>query len=350
MAALALAASLAIGGSVAWAETAATLPATPAPGARNPAAVDAFKKARDLFQQDKLQEANTENEKALQIDPNYADALTLRHIIQGKLAEGPSGSETTAATTGPAGLEKVRTLKPSDITLLRINEWEPDVDARVPGRVNRKTLEDFWTDVVKKQGDSVAATKEAHDAFVNAGNFAGQVKRIKESGDLKYMEKVEFSTDPAALLNYRKNIQPYVMSQCANCHTGDKGGNFRLIKPANAATDTTLYTNFYILSQYANKDGQMIDREKPENSLLLQYGMIKSAAVKPHPGKVEVRFFTDKSDPKFQAMVDWIKSLAFPAPNYGIVYELPGAAPAAPAPATAPAPTTRPKAPAPKAK
>jgi hypothetical protein len=87
----------------------------------------------------------------------------------------------------------------------------------------------------------------------------------------------------------------------------------------------------------------MIDRDTPERSLLFQYAVVKNASKKPHPGKSELRFFVDQSDPRLLPMFEWVKMLTFPPPNYGIVYELPGAAAAAPTPAaTTPAPTTRP--------
>jgi hypothetical protein len=134
-------------------------------------------------------------------------------------------------------------------------------------------------------------------------------------------------------------VEPYVLQNCATaaCHAGDKAGNFKLYRPGAGTPEQVLYTNFYILAMYTNKDGKMIDHDKPDQSLLLQYGMVKAAAVIPHPGKAEVRYFTDRNDPKFKAMSDWInKQLRFPRPNYGIVYELPGSAPAATHPASRP--------------
>ena len=49
----------------------------------------------------------------------------------------------------------------------------------------------------------------------------------------------------------------------------------------------------------------------------------------------------DKSDPKFIAMTDWIKSLSFPRPNYGIIYTNPRRLPRNPAPSHRPPPKPR---------
>jgi hypothetical protein len=344
LAALSLAVAASIGITSSFAETATSIPAA-AQGKTTPA-VDAFVKARELYQQEKYPEAKIENDRALRLDPKFKDALTLRGMIQAKLDEGPGGA-TAGETTAAPGNAKVRLLKASDISLVRIHEWSPDTDSKLTGRVDRKVLEDFWNEIVRKQDDASATSKAAHDAFLT--NFQQQVKRIKDAGEAKYMEKVMFNGDPLPLATFRTKIQPYVMQNCATaaCHAGEKAGNFRLIRATNAASDQIIYTNFYILSKYSNADGKMIDRDTPEKSLLFQYGVIKESSKKPHPGKVELRAFVDQSDPRLQAMVEWVKTLTFPPPNYGITYELPGATPApTPAPASAPASHTRPKTPA----
>jgi hypothetical protein len=360
--AMALVAAVAVGGAIAWGQPAPSTPATPPAGTRpagpaapTPAAgnrdqaIEAFQKARDLYNKERYAEAATENDRALKLDPKLDQALLLRDLIKRKMAEGPGGptGPGDATTTGPApAADKVQLLKQSDIAILRVREWSSDADANLKGKIARDTLSKFWTDVVKKKEPT--ATKEQENKFLAPTNFAEQVSRIREAGDTSYMEKVEFHGDPAALATYKRTVQRFVLENCATaqCHAGDKAGNFRLIRPANAngVNDQTTYTNFYILAMYSNKDGKMIDRDSPEKSLLLQYGTVKKNATAAHPGKPEVRYFTDKSDARFVAMTEWMKTLAFPRPNYGIVYELPGAAAAvtpAVVPATAPAPTTR---------
>jgi hypothetical protein len=342
LAALSLAVAASVGIRSLLAETATSIPAAPAGQAQTNPAVDAFVKARELYQQEKYAEAKIENDRALRLDPKFKDAQTLRGMIQEKLNEGTG---TTAEPAGTGGAEKVRLLKPTDINLIRVTEWS--TDDKVTGRIDRKVLEDFWNEVVRKKDDPGATSKAAHDAFLI--NFPAQVKRIKDSGETKYMEKVQFNGDPAPLATFRTKIHSYVMQNCATaaCHGGEKAGNFRLIHAANAANDQVLYTNFYILSKYRNGDGKMIDRDTPENSLLFQYAIIKTASKKPHPGKTELRYFVDQTDPRLQPMFDWVKSLAFPPPDYGITYELPGTAHApASAPTPAPGPATRPKTPA----
>ncbi len=88
-----------------------------------------------------------------------------------------------------------------------------------------------------------------------------------------------------------------------------------------------MYTNFYILHKYANKDGRMIDRTKPEESLLLQYGLPREMTNTPHPDVPGWRpRFTSKSDRLYEQYRAFIDSLWQPTPDYGITYTPPGQA------------------------
>jgi hypothetical protein len=251
------------------------------------------------------------------------------------------GGET--ATTGTGAADKVRLLKPSDISLIRFKELSNEDLKTMKGKIDRKTLDLYWQQVIMQSGTEVS--KDAQNAFVNPNNFVQQVQAIKDSGNASFMEKVEFTTDPSALVTFKRTIQTFVLQNCATaqCHAGEKAGSFRMIKPAN--NDQVVYTNFYILSMYNGRDGKMIDRDQPAKSLLLQYALPKTVTSTPHP-KIDTHHFADATSPEFQAIVTWIKSLSFPRPNYGITYEVPGPAPIA-TPATMPAatrPATKPAA------
>ena len=79
------------------------------------------------------------------------------------------------------------------------------------------------------------------------------------------------AADPAAIgPNSFRNVQTFVLQNCATseCHAAEKpgaGGNFRLISLSgglnNPTAEQQLYTNFYIMAMYANKDGK-IDKEE----------------------------------------------------------------------------------------
>ncbi len=233
--------------------------------------------------------------------------------------------------------------------MIRLQELS-DTDTQIRGRVSRKALDTFWNTYIKAQPGS-DLSQAAYNAFVSPNNFAGQVRAIKSASSPQFSENLEITSDPLNMAGFRTMVQPYVLQNCATaaCHGGDKAGNFHLLRPGGAPNDAVIYTDFYIMSRYVTKDGgKIINRDEPEKSLLLQYGLPKAAAQFTHPGTADVRpRFGDSNVPEYRAMVDWVKSLAYPQPNYGIIYEIPGNTPATtpvppPPPAPAPAPTTKP--------
>ncbi len=316
-----------------------TAPAVSA--ANHAAALDAFRQAHDLYEQEKYADANTQNNKALELDPGLKDALLLKRVLQSKLGE--TGTTTTGpggnTPTGPA--PKVKPLTAQQISMIRLQEIS-DADTQIRGRVSRKFLDEFWTTYVKTQpGQDLSVA--AYNDFVNPSNFANQVRAIRNAGNPKFSENVEIQSDPADMVAFRTRVQPYVLANCATsaCHGGDKAGNFHLLRTGGATPDAVAYTNFYIMSSYVTKDGGMvINRGEPDKSLFLQYGVPRNVAHFTHPGKAEVRpHFGDENAADYRMMADWVKTLAYPQPNYGIVYEIPGmSVTPAPAPTTAPKP------------
>jgi hypothetical protein len=76
----------------------------------------------------------------------------------------------------------------------------------------------------------------------------------------------------------------------------------------------------------------MIDRLRPEDSLLLNFGLTQSVTKLPHPNAKGFKpIFHNTSDPIYLDVAKWITSLKALAPDYGIKYDVP----------TGPAPTTQ---------
>jgi hypothetical protein len=310
---------------------AATRPGVVTP-ANHAAAMDHFDKAKDLLYRDNNpRQAALENDEALKLDPSLVEAQTLRRIIQTR-ATGAE-DETPAAGTA-AGATRVKPLTPRQISVVRLLESRPEDQLR--GLVPRKVLQDFWDSVVRK--DPLADTSTtAYQAFLNPNNFAQQASRIRDSGNLKFIEQVTMNSDPANLVAFRSTVHTYMLQNCATaeCHGGEKAGNFRLlVGPGN---DPTVYTNFYIMSMYNEKGaGKMIDRDSPDRSLFLQYSLPRNVAQLAHP-KIELRKLSSTNEPRYRTMSDWVRGLNIPRPTYGFEYELPAGATSGDAPASAPA-------------
>jgi hypothetical protein len=250
-----------------------------------------------------------------------------------------------SGSSGTSG--KVTPLTPTQISLIRVYEMSPQDQLR--GKIDRAVLEDFWNEVYIKDpllngGDT---SKQTHDAYLNPNNFAKQLYVFKRANDQKYLEKVTVTSDPAILTAFRTGVHTYMMANCATseCHGGDKAGNFRLMPTTGtgAAPAEVFYTNFYIMSMYAGKDGKMIDRDTPEKSLFLQYSLPWVSAAVKHP-KVDLKKIPNTQDTRLRSMLEWTRALVSPRPEYGITYEVPGmkdAAAARDVPATKDAPTPK---------
>jgi hypothetical protein len=139
-------------------------------------------------------------------------------------------------------------------------------------------------------------------------------------------DDVLVKSDPAAVREFKTKIWPVLAGSCASsaCHGGAKGqGSFKLFNVA-LNDDKVMYTNFYILSAWSKGGLKMVDREYPENSLLLQYGLPANLARFVHPGKNEA-VFRRKDEANYRIIENWItKSLAHPLlDGYRIDYKLP---------------------------
>jgi hypothetical protein len=135
---------------------------------------------------------------------------------------------------------------------------------------------------------------------------------------------VKVRDEPPAMLTFRTRIHlNYVLNYCGTvgCHGGSEGGDLQLFRerPTHVAT---IYTNFFMLDSYKTKSRhEMIDREVPEKSLLIQYAQPSADALEPHP---EVEGWTpllrsrpdNRRNQRAQIVIDWIKSLQKMPSNY----------------------------------
>lgn len=86
-------------------------------------------------------------------------------------------------------------------------------------------------------------------------------------------------------------------------------------------------TNFYILTQTSVDGKLIIDRNEPEDSLLVQWGLPRESAKFPAPEDLEgwKAKFKDTNDERFKELVSWIESLisANQGSTYGVEYKIP---------------------------
>jgi hypothetical protein len=233
----------------------------------------------------------------------------------------PAPSPTPAVTV--ASSAEHRLLNADEINIIRQKEMQPD-DTKLRVR--------FENGVVKRY---LSAGDHDAKAF-SAESPLDQANDILASGDPKLIKDVIILTDPAPLLEFKQKVQPIIAQSCGSvaCHGGDKGGTFSLYAgQSNAA----VYTNFYILQTYSKTIDKVkylaMDREVPDHSLVLQFGLPYSVGVPPHPQTPSFRSrFRTAEDANYQTVYHFLdKSLRLPQPDYGIKVSpsLPATQPAA---------------------
>jgi hypothetical protein len=286
----------------------------------------------------KIDPMNKDAARALDAAEQQLDMEQLAARQKARATTGPAtgvagASPTTQAVAAEVPLER-RQLNADEINLIRQKEMQAD-DSTIRVRFENNVINKYLSD-----GD--------HDKVsFRQLSLVDQASEILAHGDPKLAKDVRILTDPAPLLLFRQKINPIVAAGCGSsgCHGGTKAGDFALYTGDSTAA---VYTNFYILFTYTKSiDGVKylaLDREVPERSLVLQYGL--RADGKPaHPRVPGFKpRFKNPDDPAFVLIDDWLsKSLAVLQPNYGIkvASRLPGVgAPPSTQPARARLPVT----------
>jgi len=303
--------------------------------------------ARWVFENQRYDLAQAVLQEAIRIQPHNDDVIRMTRTVarqlvltQGEarkhapvqLAAADNSAPVGGGAAAPAAYAVVgRLVSPEEINFIAQSEW-------AQGQLVHAT---FKNDVRRKY----IAQKGIEPVTFNRLTPPQQAWAIVQNGT-KEMKKDVIVSDPPAILGFKRVQQSILVASCANCHSGEKAvGGFSLHFPSD--TEAATYTNFLILQKYSQKIGDrvysMIDRERPDDSLLIQFSMPPELGVPPHPkapnyhGAVHTR-----NDPRLKSTLDWINALNPIVPDYSDI-DLSSRA-AAPAPGAA-TPTSRPATP-----
>ena len=146
-----------------------------------------------------------------------------------------------------------------------------------------------------------------------------QLQTIKRTTGSKYQKDTEIRTDPQVIRQFRKRVLPVAIRSCGTvqCHGGE-AGDFKLRSGKRSST-SHLYTNFYLLDTYGSGNNRLIDRARPQESLLLVYGLRTGlVAGADHPVPIGKLPFKSLSDRRYRQVLRWIDLLEPTRPDYGI--------------------------------
>ena len=274
-------------------------------------------------------------EEARQIDPANRDVALSTETVQrqmdldrkrgqaGAVAAGvtkpgaatkPAAGATSKPATPAVAVVEHRLLNPAEINVIRQLEMRPDdpmVRVRLENNVARKFMLEAFGD---------ATGKSAKRFMARSG--AEQGSEILRDGSPEMAKDVRILTDPKPLAVFKTKVMPVIASSCAStaCHGGVNGGSLYLYQGNSAAAT---YTNFYVLMTYAAQVNgvtyTLLDREVPDRSLALQFGLPPLIARPPHPKVADLRArFKGRDDPSYILVDDWLsQSLRMPQPQYG---------------------------------
>lgn len=300
---------------------------------KNPTAKDHLDLARWLFDAKAYELSTKEVDAALQLDSNNVEANTLYSTIQSQLrmernklpvTPGPGPAVGTgvkpAVTPGGGGQPRTATmhkyLSAEEINMLKQAEW-PAGDATVKISLNSETKRKY-----------VASAQESAAAF-NALSPLEQAKKILANGTAEQRKEVKITNDPAPLADFKKSIQPMILSGCAatSCHGGATGG--KLFLYGTPDSDAASYTNFYLLTQakarVAGSERLMLDRTYPGKSLLAEFGLPAEISKVSHPEVKGVTWrpmFRSLEDQQYKAFQKWMDKLVSPDPSYNFTFSI----------------------------
>jgi len=223
---------------------------------------------------------------------------------------------------GKGKAREIFVMTPEQINIIRVYELKLDADRLPRMSIKIPTLKEL---VNQHRSDPLMQPYVGRTGFAKLRNLSNAEKvglmRQLKARDL--YEQVQVLSDPEVFLEWKRINRNYIADYFAR-HFGDGEAipGLRLFyKRPN--TDGEAYANFYILSEKEIDGVGFIDRYRPEESLLLQYGLPRDQAKFPAPADLEnwKPFFRGTDDKRYTALLEWIKTgLWSPKPEYPITY------------------------------
>jgi hypothetical protein len=139
--------------------------------------------------------------------------------------------------------------------------------------------------------------------------------------------QIRVQTEPYALNLFRQRVHnTWLSSNCATsrCHGGPDAGRLMLYR-GRAADARVRYSNLLTLERLEiDPAWPLINYGRPRDSLIIQYGLPRQHARRPHPEAEGWKpAFRSPEDRMIRDAVLWIESMLQPRPDYPVEYELP---------------------------
>ncbi len=139
--------------------------------------------------------------------------------------------------------------------------------------------------------------------------------------------QVKVITEPYALNLFRRRVHnAWLLNSCATarCHGGVEAGRFFLHRRRHK-DERVRYTNLLILERLeVDPDWPLVNYDEPMMSLIVQYGLPRHLARRPHPDVSGWKpVFGRGGQRMLRDTVTWIESMMQPRPDYPVDYQPP---------------------------
>ncbi len=262
------------------------------------------------------------------------EAQQMLRLVEAQLALGkpqeepPAGADEEGAPDTDDGPLPDRILDYDDVNLIRVYE----IDFARPPKVAIDA--DTIRTLIDQYGTSklVPATAAERQALYRADPL--QVAELMFNLRARELyPRIRVLNEPWSLNVFRRRVHDtWLLNNCATsrCHGGPDAGRFFLYR-AHYKDPRVRYTNLLILERLVvDADWPLINYDEPDMSLIIQYGLPRSSARKPHPDvKGWKPVFGPGSQRMHQDTLDWIALMMQPRPQYPVEFD-PGAPPEGP--------------------
>ena len=236
--------------------------------------------------------------------------------------ENPEEPHKRTGPVYPADILPGTILTSDDVNIIRVYEIDFDRPPKVvvPADTIRALIENYGTTKL------IPASQTGRTAMFRADPL-DIVRVMFELRARELYPQIEVKTEPYALNLFRQRVHDtWLMNNCAStrCHGGVEGAPF-FLHARNYKDDRVRYTNLLILERLQlDPAWPLINYDKPDDSLILQYGLPRESARKPHPKVPNWKpAFTDTQHKLWQGSIEWIRAMMVPRPAYPVEYEPP---------------------------
>jgi hypothetical protein len=258
---------------------------------------------------------------------NLPEARELARVVNAQLvlaresaARGAAGAVAEAPQQEPDFDPAGAILSRADVNIIRVYEidFRRPPEVVVPPETIDRLLRDYSTNpLIPVDPDQRKAIYRAAPLDVVELMFKLRAREL-------YPE-IEVLGDPHALTIFRQRVHDaWLMNNCATsaCHGSPGAGRLFLFRK-DAREPAVRYANLLTLERLEiDPQWPLVNYERPLDSLIIQYGLPRTMARRPHPQTPGwAPAFRRLTDRGLQHTVEWIEAMLQPRPEYPVEFE-----------------------------